>query len=296
MSYSIRSHALLARMPKSAVAVVPRRPRLTGGALAAVAVATLLPAALAQENGHDLAKAAQNPIADVISLPFQNNLDLGVGPRDKTRNTLNIQPVVPVRLGADWNLITRTILPVIWQDDLTPADTGESEFGLGDLNPTLFFSPRGAGSVIWGAGPTFLIPTATDEVLGTEKWGIGPAGVVVYTRGPLLAGVLANNIWSFAGDDDREDVNQMLIQPFVNYNFEGGWYVVSSPIITANWEADDSGDRWTVPVGGGVGRVFNIGAQPVNLTGQAYYNVERPDSGAEWTLRLQLQFLFPQGG
>jgi hypothetical protein len=137
------------------------------------------------------------------------------------------------------------------------------------------------------------LPTATDDVLGTEKWGAGPSAVVLTVQGHWVYGALINQIWSFAGDDDRDDVDQMLIQPFVNYNLTDGWYLSSSPIITANWEAD-SGNKWTVPVGGGFGKIFRIGKQPMNASVQAFYNVEKPDNGPDWTLRLQLQFLFPK--
>lgn len=204
---------------------------------------------------------------------------------------LNIQPVWPFSLNEEWNLITRTIVPVISQPEFIPGD-GRTD-GLGDINFTAFFSPAKPGKWIWGVGPVLLLPTATDDVLGTEKWGAGPSAVVLTVQGHWVYGALINQIWSFAGDDDRDDVDQMLIQPFVNYNLTDGWYLSSSPIITANWEAD-SGNKWTVPVGGGFGKIFRIGKQPMNASVQAFYNVEKPDNGPDWTLRLQLQFLFPK--
>ena len=164
---------------------------------------------------------------------------------------------------------------------------------LGDINFTAFFSPAKPGKWIWGVGPVFLLPTATDDVLGTEKWGTGPSAVVLTVQGPWVYGALINQIWSFAGDDDRADVDQMLIQPFVNYNLPDGWYLSSGPMITANWEAD-SDNTLTIPLGGGGGKIFRIGKQPVNASVQAFYNVEKPDNGPDWTLRLQLQFLFPK--
>lgn len=239
----------------------------------------------------ELAKSAQNPVANIISLPFQNNTNFNFGPREKTQNILNIQPVVPFALGADWNLITRTIVPVISQPPLFAGDDREN--GLGDTTFTAFLSPAAPGRLIWGAGPVLLLPSATDEKLGTEKWGAGPSAVALTISGPWLFGVLANHIWSFAGDGDREDVNQTLIQPFINYNFPGGWFLTSSPIITANWESDDD-QRWTVPLGGGAGKLFFIGRQPVNASVQGFYNVEKPDFQADWTLRLNVQFLFPR--
>ena len=239
----------------------------------------------------ELAKAAQNPVADLISLPFQNNTNFNFGPENKTQNILNIQPVWPFSLTDEWNLITRTIVPVISQPALFRGDDREN--GLGDTTFTAFFSPAEPGKWIWGAGPVLLLPTATDDKLGTDKWGAGPSAVVLTSDGPWLYGALFSQLWSFAGDNDRDDVNQSLVQPFVNYNLPDGWYLVSSPIITANWEADSS-DTWTVPVGGGFGKIFRIGRQPVNAQMQAFYNVETPDNGADWQLRLQWQFLFPK--
>jgi hypothetical protein len=180
-----------------------------------------------QESTEELAKKTQNPVADLISVPFQSNFNFGVGPTQGTQYVLNIQPVIPIHLNADWNLITRTILPVIYQPELSPG-TGPNT-GLGDLNPTLFLSPAKSGGLIWGVGPTFTLPTATDTALGTGKWSAGPAGVVLSMQGPWVLGVLANQQWSFAGDADRRSVSQLLIQPFVNYNLQDGWYLVSAP-------------------------------------------------------------------
>jgi len=239
----------------------------------------------------ELAKAAQNPVANMISLPLQNNTNFNFGPMEKTQNVFNIQPVWPFTLNENWNLITRTIVPVISQPQLFPGDDREN--GLGDIIFTAFLSPANPGKMIWGAGPVLLLPTATDEKLGTKKWGAGPSAVALSIRGPWVFGALANHIWSFAGDGNRDDVNLTLIQPFVNYNLPEGWYLVSSPVITANWEAD-SDNTWTVPLGGGIGKIFRIGGLPVNTSAQAFYNVEKPDFGADWSLRVQLQFLFPK--
>ena len=239
----------------------------------------------------ELAKAAQNPIANMISLPLQNNTNFGIGTDDDTQNILNIQPVIPIGLGDNWNMITRTIAPVIYQPEIIEG-TG-SEFGLGDINATLFFSPAEAGKVTWGVGPVFSFPTATDDVLGTDKWSAGASAVALTIQGPWVVGGLVSNLWSFAGDDERADVNQFLFQYFINYNMADGWYLSSAPIITANWEAE-SGDQWTVPFGGGIGKIFKIGNQSLNAQVQAFYNVEKPEYGPDWTLRLQLQFLFPK--
>jgi hypothetical protein len=242
-------------------------------------------------------------VSDLISVPFQNNWNFDVGPLERTQYVLNIQPVIPIPLNEDWNLITRTIIPIISQPAFfREAPPGLPSFvpdddrttGLGDINFSAFFSPAKPSKLIWGIGPTFLLPTATDDTLGSERWGAGPAAVALTIQGPWVYGALVNNIWSFAGDEDREDVNTFLLQPFVNYNLPKGWYLSSVPIITANWEADDSDDRWTVPVGGGFGKILRIGKLPVNFQLQAFYNVEKPEFGADWQLRFQVQFLFPK--
>ncbi len=269
---------------------------MTGNRIAVVTLLALLLAAplwaAEEETATELAKKTQNPVADLISVPFQNNFNFGVGPNKVTQYLLNVQPVIPFKLTEDWNLITRTILPIINQP--SPAPGVESAFGLGDLNPTLFLSPRKSGAVIWGLGPTFTFPTATDSILGSGKWSAGPAGVVLTMQGPWVLGVLANNQWSFAGWGDQ-DVNQMLIQPFVNYNFPDGWYLTTVPDITANWKAS-SGNVWTVPLGGGFGNLWRVGkvGLPINTQLQAFYNVEHPDGGADWQLRFQIQVLLPK--
>ena len=237
----------------------------------------------------DLAKAAQNPVGDLISLPFQNNMNFDVGPADRTQNVLNIQPVWPIALSKNWNFITRTIVPVISQ----PAPGSERTNGLGDINFTGFFSPKQPGKIIWGVGPTLVFPTATDDVTGTDKWSAGPSVVVLTMPGQWVIGALVSNVWSFSGDDERADVNSFLMQYFVNYNLPDGWYLTSAPIITANWEAE-SGEQWTVPFGGGIGGVFRIGRQPINMQTQVFYNVETPTNGAKWQWRLQVQLLFPK--
>ena len=229
-------------------------------------------------------------MAKLISVPFQNNFNFGVGPNDATQYILNFQPVIPISLSEDWNLITRTIMPIINQP--SPAPGVRSAFGLGDINPTFFLSPAKSGKFIWGLGPTFTFPTATDSMLGSGKYSAGPAVVALTMQGHWVIGALANNQWSYAGWGGK-NVNAMLVQPFINYNLPHGWYLVTAPIITADWEADRD-NRWTVPVGGGVGKIQRFGKLPVNFQLQAFYNVETPDSGADWQLRFQVQFLFPK--
>jgi len=236
-----------------------------------------------------LARASQNPVANLISLPLQNNFLFLEDTGDLLYN-LNVQPVVPFNLNEDWNLITRTIVPFF---ALENAPSGFDSAGLGDINTTLFFSPANSGGVIWGAGPVLSFPTATDDLFGSGKWSAGPAAVALTMRGRWVFGALANNVWSYAGDGDRRSVNAFLVQPFINYNLDAGWFLVSAPVMTADWKRDND-ERWTVPIGGGFGRVFPIGRRPVNTSLQAFYNVERPSGGPEWSIRWNLQLLFPR--
>ena len=254
--------------------------------LALVGVSAAQPA-----SDEELAKETQNPVSDLISVPFESNFNFGVGPNDDLQYILYVQPVVPFRLSEDWNLITRTIIPLIDQPELGPG-VGDV-FGLGDIQLSLFLSPAKAGALIWGIGPIFQFPTATDDALGSDKWSAGPTAAALTIRGPWVLGALVNHLWSLAGDDDRADVNQTLIQPIVTYNLPGGWFLTSVPYITANWETDGD-DRWTVPIGIGVGKVHRFGAQPVSLGLTPYYNVVRPDDAAEWTLQFRINFLFPK--
>jgi hypothetical protein len=246
--------------------------------------------AMAQDTGA-LAKESQNPIANLISVPFQNNTNFNVGTLGNDQNILNIQPVIPITLSENWNLITRWIMPVVYQPPLFPGDG--QDFGLGNFNPSFFFATTAGPNITWGVGPTLLLPTSTDSRLGPDKWGAGPSAVIVWTPGQWVVGALANNIWSFAGDSHDPDVNQFLLQYFINYNMAGGWYLTSAPIITADWTRD-SDDQWTLPFGGGFGRVFKIGMQPVNMSLQAYDNVITPNGGPDWQLRFQVQLLFPK--
>lgn len=254
--------------------------------LALVGVSAAQPA-----SEEDLAKETQNPVSDLISVPFESNFNFGVGPNDDLQYILYVQPVVPFRLSKDWNLITRTIIPLIDQPELGPG-VGDV-FGLGDIQLSQFLSPAKSGALIWGIGPIFQFPTATDDALGSDKWSAGPTAAALTIRGPWVAGAVVNHLWSFAGDDDRADVNQTLIQPIVNYNLPGGWFLSSVPYITANWETDGD-DRWTVPIGIGVGKVHRFGTQPVSLQLTPYYNVVRPDDAAEWTLQFRINLLFPK--
>lgn len=236
----------------------------------------------------DLAKQAQNPVGSLISLPLQNNTNFGFGPGDDVQNILNIQPVIPVSLSKKWNLINRAIIPVMYQPEVVTG-TG-STTGIGDTSYTAFISPREPGKLIWGAGPVISIPTSTDDALGSGEWAAGPSVVLLAMPGKWVTGILLSNTWSFDSDGD---VNFFFGQIFANYNMENGWFLTTQPVFTANWEAA-SGNQWTVPIGGGVGRVYKIGKQPVNTLVQAYYNIDKPDFGADWQLRVQFAFLFPK--
>jgi hypothetical protein len=243
-----------------------------------------------EKNDEDLAKATQNPLASMISLPFQNNTNFGIGPDDDTQNILNIQPVLPFSLCEVWNLVTRTIVPVMSQPGFGPGESRTN--GLGDITLTGWASPKTSGKWIWGVGGALVMPTASDDVLGNDKWSVGPSVVVLTMPGKWVIGSLVSNVWSVGGSGDN-DVNFFTWQYFVNYNMDNGWYLTSAPIITANWE-ENSDNTWTVPFGGGVGKIFRIGKQPLNAQVSAYYNVEKPEFGADWQLRLQLQMLFPK--
>jgi hypothetical protein len=237
----------------------------------------------------DLAKQIQNPIASLISLPFQNNTDFGIGSFDGTRNTLNIQPVVPFALGSKTNLVTRTIIPVISQ----PTGPNNSKFGVGDINLSLFLTPADAGKIIYGGGLAMGLPTATDSFLGSGKWSAGPSFIVLVQPEGWTIGSVVQNTWSFAGAEDRGDINFFYSQVFVTKNLENGWYINSAPIITANWKAA-SGNQWTVPLGAGFGKLFRLGNLPINSQLGYYVNVVKPDGGADSQLRFQFNLLFPK--
>ncbi|MFZ0241124.1 MAG: hypothetical protein WAL90_05695 [Desulfobacterales bacterium] len=252
-------------------------------------------ALLAAENlsAEELAKKVQNPVADLISVPLQNNFNFDVGPEEGLQYVLNIQPVIPITLSPDWNLITRTIVPIISQPGFTPGQ--DRVTGIGDIQFTAFLSPANSEGLIWGAGPIIQFPTNSNDRLGNDRWGLGASAVALKLKkgSPWVYGALVNNVWSVSGSGSDPSYSNFLIQPFLNYNFSSGFYLSSAPIITADWKAD-SGDRWTVPLGGGIGKIVHLGRLPLNLQLQTYYNVVTPDNGADWQLRFQVQFLFPK--
>lgn len=253
----------------------------------------------AESGGDDLRAKAQNPVSSMYSLPLKLTLDFGAP--DDEAVFFNVNPVLPVTVG-DWNLVNRIIIPAIVSVDGfiggTPdipegAPSQDRETGLGDINYSLYFSPADAKGMIWGLGPSINLPTANKDQLGSGKWSGGAAGVVLLQPKWGTYGGLIRQLWSFAGDDDRSDVNQFLIEPFLNYNLEGGWYLITDMIITANWDAPSS-QRWTVPIGGGIGKLFSIGKQTINSRLEAYYMVEKPDNAPDWQIIFTWQFLFPK--
>lgn len=234
-----------------------------------------------------LAKATQNPLAAMYSLPFQNNTTFGVGDSEKTHNVLNIQPVIPVSISENINMINRVIIPIVNQP--YGNDGEQHSIGVGDISYTAWFSPTKASEITWGFGPAFQIPTGSDpDEFGSHEFGVGPSLVALTIIDKWVAGIVVNNVWTF-GDVEE---NKFLFQYFVNYNLPDAVYIVSAPIMTANWNAS-SGNQWTVPFGGGVGKVFKLGKQPINVNAQGYYNAVKPDGWGDWQMRIQVQFLFP---
>ena len=240
----------------------------------------------------DLAQELTNPLADLMTIPIQMNYDQDIGPGDEGEKLqTNIQPVIPFSLNEDWNLISRTILPVIYQDDIFPGEG--SQFGLADINLSLFFSPRKPTSsgLIWGVGPVLLLPTATDSMLGARKWGAGPTAVALTMRGPWTMGVLANHVWSYAGDDNRQDISSTFAQPFVAFTFPSAWTVSVQSESIYNWKTE----KWAVPINAAVSKLVRWGKVPVSLQAGVGYWAEPPENGPEgFRFRLQANFVLPK--
>jgi hypothetical protein len=242
--------------------------------------ASVLPSSLTQ----DLAKEKHNPFADQITLPFELSSGLDVGPGNGTAGGLNIQPAIPFSLGRSWKLITRPSLSIL------STEQPHRKLGLGDLELQAFLTPGFFDKWVWGVGPDLQVPTATETALGTGKWSAGPAVGLIYMNGPWVNGVLADHVWSFAGESNRDDVSQSSIEALLSYNFENGWYVDFDSTMTANWNVSEN--RWTVPVGLDVGKAFQLGKQSMSLQLGTYYNVERAEGVERWLVRLQVSFIF----
>jgi hypothetical protein len=255
----------------------------------------------------DTAEESMNPLSTVISVPFENNTLFNIGPSESTSNILNVKPIFPVSAG-DWNLINRLIVPIVYaegQDFLVPDDDFSfgggnpgsfgigSASGLGDITYQGFITPKKTGEVAWGLGGSLVMPTHTKDRFGSDKWSAGPAAVMFTTPGNWVLGMIIENVWSFAGDSDAGDVNVFSAQVAVNYRLKKGWYLTSAPLFSANWEAE-KGNRWTVPLGGGIGRVFKLDKKAIAVDVGAYYNVEKPRFANDWYSQILVNFLFPK--
>lgn len=242
-----------------------------------------------EQSDSELANKLSNPVSNLISVPFQFNYDCCAGPKNGDRITLNIQPVVPFSISDNWNLIVRTIVPVVDQQE-TFAGQGD-HFGLGDTTQSLFFSPNpGPGGIIWAIGPAFLWPTGTDSTVGSRKWGAGPTGLILKQQNGWTYGMLANHIWSYGGEHDHPNISSTFLQPFVGYTWPDTTGITLNTETTYDWERD----HWTVPLNLMVSHIYKFGSQRVSfqLGGRYYASTAAPD-GARWGARFAVVFLFP---
>ena len=258
--------------------------------LAPLTLVGLASAAFAQEHDADeLSKKLANPVSSLISVPFQSNFDFGAGPDgDGFSYFMHVQPVIPITLNEDWNLISRTILPIVYADYLPDG----SEWGLGDTEQSFFLSPAkpGPGGLIWGLGPVILLPTATDDSFGSNEWGLGPTGVALIQKDKWTIGILANQIWSLGSDNDASDVSEAFLQPFVQYQLGHGRALALNTESTYDWNAE----QWTVPINLEFSQVMKLGPQLVQLQIGGRYYAEKPEDGPDWGLRANFTLLFPK--
>jgi len=276
-------------MRKTTVKTSRKQSLIAAALIAALAIASA--DVRAQNTEEALALAAQNPVAAMVSVPMQYNYDQKIGPlEDGHKNYVNIQPVIPFSLNEDWNLISRTIMPVVWQSDIVPGAGSQS--GIGDITASLFFSPKKptAGGWIWAVGPVFYLPTASSDLLGADKWGLGPTGVILKQEHGWTYGVLANHIWS-TGGAGRADINNTFLQPFLTYTNATHTSFTANSESTYDWERD----VWSVPINLMVSQLVKVGEQRLQLQAGARYWATTPDVGAHgWGARFTLTFLFPK--
>ncbi len=251
----------------------------------------------AGSSSEGLSKQISNPVSSLISIPFQFNFDDGLGAEgDAGRYLLNIQPVIPFSLNPDWSLITRVILPVVYVDSLIPGVPGvlpadDHDFGLGDTLASFFFSPKQpTNGIIWGVGPAINLPTATNSEIGSGKWGAGPTAVVLTQQSGWTVGILANHIWSFGGDEDRDEINQTFMQPFISHSWKSGFTLTLNSEATYNWQTDEP----TIPVNLVASQIVKFGSQNTQLFLGGRVYAERPEFGPDWGIRSGITFLFPE--
>jgi hypothetical protein len=248
------------------------------------------PPGSAQAELLELAKASQNPVADMTTIPFQFNWYTGGGlPANQTLSQTLIQPVLPMPINKDFNIVSRTIIPIA----SIPTGTGAKMQGIADIQEQIYFSPRAAKGLIWAFGPVLSFPTATVSVLATGQFALGPTLVLLGMPGRFVLGVVANQIWRIAGSESTQAINTFFVQPFINYNFKLGWSISTAPSISANWAAP-SGQQWTVPIGIGIAKITVIGRQPFSLGLQYYHNAVRPDNAGADQIRMFANLLFPK--
>jgi hypothetical protein len=265
---------------------------MAGAAVAAV-LAGMATAQDGPSEAEELARQLSNPIADLVSVPLQFNWEEGVGPKEDLGMVINFQPVVPLSISEEWNLVGRFILPFVNQPPLAPG--AESTAGTGDILLSAFLSPAKPGVAVWGVGPVFSLPTTTDPFLGSGKWSIGPTAVVLKQAGPWTYGALFNHLWSFAdtGNTERADVNQTVLQPFLAYGTNSAVTFTVNTEASANWEARH-GEEWTVPLIFQVSKVTRLGPFPFSLGGGVGYYVEKPEGGPDWKLRMIATLILPR--
>jgi hypothetical protein len=239
-------------------------------------------------SAQDLAKSTHNPFQDFFKLPILEETGFRIGPKHNAGESVNIEPLIPIRLNNEWDLIVQP------NQSITYLPSPHEQFGLNDLQSSFYLTPSSASEWIWGVGPIFEFPTATGKQLGTGRWSAGPTGAIVYSNGPWLNGVLAYHLMSFAGNRKRGSVNMTFIEPEVSYNLDSGWYGQINPDITYDWTAEMK-DAWVLPIGADVGKAFTLGPQSMSLQVGAYNLPKHPEGGPKWIMRAQLTLLFPTG-